>query len=154
MAGRILNRRELRKQADEAEARESQHDPEAADEDDEVDDTDEAGEDEAEGPGADTEDGADDEGPRPAKKPVKAKAPAAKARKPRKPKVAPRMRVRWGVFDGSMKQVAIFDYNQRAAADEKAVELAAKKNTVFFLQMVKDLMPEPASHDAPSPEVK
>ena len=39
MAGRILNRRELRKQADEAEARESPPDSEAADEDDEVEDT-------------------------------------------------------------------------------------------------------------------
>ena len=154
MAGRILNRRELRKQADEAEARESPQDSEAADEDDEVDDTDEAGEDEAEGPGADTEDGADDEAPRPAKKPAKAKAPAAKARKPRRPKVAPRMRARWGVFDASMKQVAIFDYNQRAAADEKAAELAAKKNGTFFLQMVKEPMPEPAPGNAPSPEAR
>ena len=134
MAGRILNRRELRKQADEAEARESTQAPEA---DDEIDDAGDAGV-------------AEDKRSRPAK----AEAPAAKARKPRKPKVAPRMRVRWGVFDGSMKQVAIFDYNQRAAADEKAAELAAKKNSVFFLQMVKDLMPEPASRDAPSPEVK
>ena len=38
MAGRILNRRELRKQADEAEARESPQDSEAADVDDEADD--------------------------------------------------------------------------------------------------------------------
>ena len=151
MAGRILNRRELRKQADEAEARESLQDPEADDEDDEVDDTGDAGGDEDEGPGADTEDGADDEGPRPAKKPVKAKAPAAKARKP---KAAPRMRARGGVFDASMKQVAIFDYNQRAAADEKAAELAAKKNGTFFLQLVKEPMPEPAPGDAPSPEAK
>ena len=151
MAGRILNRRELRKQADEAEARESPQDAEAADEDDEVDDTGDAGGDKDEGPGADTEDGADDEGPRPAKKPVKAKAPAAKARKP---KAAPRMRARWGVFDASMKQVAIFDYNQRAAADEKAAELAAKKNGTFFLQMVKEPMPEPAPEGAPSPERK
>ena len=147
MAGRILNRRELRKQADEAEARESPQDPEAADEDDEVDDTDEAGEDEAEGPGADTEDGADDESPRPAKKAAKAKAPA-KPRKPRKPKAVPRMRARWGVFDASMKQVAIFDYNQRAAADAKVAELAAKKNGTFFLQIVKEPMPEPAPGDA------
>ena len=154
MAGRILNRRELRKQADEAEARESQQDPEAADEDDEVDDTDYAGGAEDEGPGADTEDGADDEAPRPAKKPAKAKAPAAKARKPRKPKVAPRMRVRWGVFDASMKQVAIFDYNQRADADEKAAELAAKKNGTFFLQIVKEPMPEPDAEDAPGPKAK
>ena len=143
MAGRILNRRELRKQADEAEARESQQDPEAVDDDDEVDDTDDAGEDEGVGPGADTDDDLDDESPRPAKKPAKAKAPAAKARKPRKPKVAPRMRARWGVFDASMKQVAIFDYNQRAAADEKVAELAAKKNGTFFLQLVKEPMPEP-----------
>jgi len=142
MAGRILNRRELRKQADEAEARESQQDPEAAEED------------EDEGAGADTEDGADDEAPRPAKKPAKAKAPAAKARKPRKPKAAPRMRARWGVFDSSMRQVAIFDYNQRAAADEKAAELAAKKNGTFFLQLVKEPMPEPALGDAPSPKAK
>jgi hypothetical protein len=132
MAGRILNRRDLRKQADEAEARESPQDSEAAD----------------------TEGGADDESPRPARKPAKAKAPAAKPRKPRKPKVAPRMRARWGVFDGSMKQVAIFDYNQRAAADEKAAELAAKKNGTFFLQLVKEPMPESAPGDAPSPEAK
>ena len=154
MAGRILNRRELRKQADEAEARESQQDPEAADDDDEVDDTDDAGEDEGVGPGADTDDDLDDESPRPAKKPAKAKAPAAKARKPRKPKVAPRMRARWGVFDASMKQVAIFDYNQRAAADEKAAELAAKKKGIFFVQMVKEPMPEPALGGAPSPAAK
>ena len=134
MAGRILNRRELRKQAEEAEARESRQAPEA---DDEIEDAGDAGV-------------AEDKRSRPAK----AEAPAAKARKPRKRKAAPRMRVRWGVFDASMKQVAIFDYNQRAAADEKAAELAAKKNSVFFLQMVKDLMPEPASRDAPSPEVK
>ena len=143
MARRILNRRELRKQADDAEARESAQDSEAADEDDEVEDTDEAKGDEDEEPGADMEDGDDDEAPRLAKKPAKAKAPAAKARKPRKPKAAPRMRARWGVFDSSMKQVAIFDYNQRAAADEKAAELAAKKNGTFFLQIVKEPMPEP-----------
>ena len=154
MAGRILNRRELRKQADEAEARESQQDPEAVDDDDEVDDTDDAGEDEGVGPGADTDDDLDDESPRPAKKPAKAKAPAAKARKPRKPKVAPRMRARWGVFDASMKQVAIFDYNQRAAADEKAAELAAKKNGTFFLQIVKEPMPEPDAEGAPVPKTR
>ena len=154
MAGRILNRRELRKQADEAEARASPQDSEAADEDDAVEDTGDAGGAEDEEPGAETEDGDDDAAPRPAKKPAKAKAPAAKARKPRKPKAAPRMRARWGVFDGSMKQVAIFDYNQRAAADEKAAELAAKKNGTFFLQMVKEPMPELVPGDAPSPEAK
>src|SRR5215469_10753604 len=154
MARRILNRRELRKQADDAEDRESAQDSEAADEDDEVEDTDEAKGDEDEEPGAGMEDGAGDEAPRPAKKPAKAKAPAAKARKPRKPKAVPRMRARWGVFDDSMKQVAIFDYNQRTAADEKAAELTAKRKGSFFLQMVKEPMPEPAPGDAPSQKAK
>jgi hypothetical protein len=154
MAGRILNRRELRKQADEAEARESPQasDDDGDDEDDQVEDTGDGGGDENEGPGAETEGGADDESSRPAKKPAKDKARAAKARKPRKPKTVPRMRARWGIFDDSMKQVAIFDYNQRAAADEKAAELATKKKGSFFLQMVKEPMLEPAPGDAPSPK--
>jgi hypothetical protein len=153
MARRILNRRELRKQADDAEARESTQDSED-DEDDEAEDTDDSGEDEDEESGAETEDGDDDEAPRPAKKPAKAKAPAKKASKPRKAKAAPRMRARWGVFDSSMKQVAIFDYNQRAAADAKAAELAAKKNGTFFLQIVKEPMPEPDAEGAPVPKTR
>jgi hypothetical protein len=151
MAGRILNRRELRKQADEAEARESQPAPE---DDEEVDDAGDGGGDDDEGPGADAEEGADDEGPRPAKKAAKAKAPATKARKPRKPKAPSRVRARWGVFDASMKQVAIFDYNQRTAAEEKVAELAARKKGTFFLQLVKEPMPEAAPEGAPSPGAK
>ena len=108
MAGRILNRRELRKQADQAEQTEAAA-PEGA-------------------PAA--------VGPR-------RKAPAApKARKARPKKAPPRMRVRWGVFDASMKRVAIFDYNQRAAADEKVADLLARKG-IHFLQVVKEPMPEP-----------
>jgi hypothetical protein len=147
MAGRILNRRELRKQADEAEARESQGAREADDEADEPDDELAEGADEGEGAADGADDGGDDEEAKPAKKKAAPKAPP-KARKPRKPKAAPRMRARWGVFDASMKQVAIFDYNQRAAADEKAAELAAKKNGTFFLQIVKEPMPEAAAEGA------
>jgi len=117
MAGRILNRRELRKQADEAEARESQETREGDDEDVEEADAEED-EDAVEG-GAAAEEGDDEEVVKPAKKKAKAKAPP-KPRKPRKPKAAPRMRARWGVFDASMKQVAIFDYNQRVEAEQKA----------------------------------
>jgi hypothetical protein len=74
-----------------------------------------------------------------------------RVRKPRKPKAAPRVRARWGVFDSSMKQVAIFDYKDRAAADAKVSELlASKKAGTFFLQMVKEAMPEGAE---PAPGV-
>jgi hypothetical protein len=78
----------------------------------------------------------------------KAKKPrvraAAKPARPRKPKVPPRMRARWGIFDSGMKQVAIFDYNQRAAAAEKLGDLLARKKGIHFLQIVKEPMPEPA----------
>ena len=112
MAGRVLNRRELRKQAEQAGA---------------------------------VAPGVTPAGVPPGKK-GKAKAPAApRARKPRAPKVPPRLRARWGVFDGGMRQVAIFDYNQRAAADAKVADLTAKKKGTHFLQIVKDPMPGPAA---------
>ena len=117
MAGRILNRRELRDQADEAERREAA-DPVAP-----------AAEEEA----------------APPKKGGKARRPAApRVRKPRAKKAPPRMRARWAVFDGGMKQVAIFDYNQRAAADEKLADLLGRQKGSYFLQIVKEPMPEPA----------
>jgi hypothetical protein len=118
MAGRILNRRELRKQAEQAE---------------------QAGPPAAEGASAPLAT------PPPEKKARKAPAP----RKPRAKKTPPRMRARWGVFDGSMHQVAIFDYNQRAAADTKLADLLAKKKGIHFLQLVKDQMPEPAPAETP-----
>jgi hypothetical protein len=111
MAGRTLNRRELREQADEAERL-----------------------------------GVAGAAPATAEPPTKRKAKAAaapKAKRVRKPKALVRLRARWGVFDGGMKQLAVFDYNQRAAADEKLAGLLATKKGLHFLQLVKEPMPEP-----------
>ena len=119
MAGRILNRRELRKQAEQAEQAEQ---PAAV--------------------AADTTRAT----PPPEMKAKKAPAPR---KKPRAKKPPPRMRARWGIFDGSMHQVAIFDYNQRAAADTKLADLLAKKKGIHFLQIVKDQMPESAPAETP-----
>jgi hypothetical protein len=118
VASRILNRRVLRAQADQAE-------------------------------GSNT--GAVDTAPVavPLKKHAKAKTPPApKVKKTRAKKAPPRLRARWGVFDSGMKQVAIFDYNQRAAADEKLADLLAKKKGIHFLQIVKEPMPEPVPVEA------
>ena len=114
MAGRILNRRELRKQAEQAEA------PEAV-----------------------VPDPASAVAP-PERAAKRQSAAPPRARKPRKPKTPPRMRARWGVFDGGMKEVAIFDYNQRDAAEEKLAALLGKQKGVYFLQIVKQPMPEVA----------
>jgi hypothetical protein len=114
MASRILDRRELRRQAEEAEQ------PEAV---------------------------ASDAAPAAGPPEIKAKKAPAK-RKPRAPKAPPRRRARWGVFDASMKQVAVFDYNQRAAADAKLADLRATKKGIHFLQIVKEPMPEPEPVEA------
>jgi hypothetical protein len=86
----------------------------------------------------------------PAKKAkTKPKGPP-KVKKPRKPKAPTRMRARWGVFDAGMKQVAIFDYNQRGLADIKLADLLEKKKGSHFLQIVKEPMPEPAPVEEPA----
>ncbi len=116
MAGRTLDRRKLRKEAEEVAAT-----------------------------------AAPDTAPAvaPTRKPARAKSPAAaKVKKPRAKKAPPRLRARWGVFDASMKQIAIFDYNQRAAAEEKVADLLAKKRGIHFLQIVKEPMPEPVPAEA------
>jgi hypothetical protein len=78
----------------------------------------------------------------PLKKPRKARTPAVpKVRKPRAKKAPPRMCARWGLFDSAMKQVAIFNFNERAAADEKLAELLTKKNS-YYMQIVKEVMAE------------
>ncbi|MFN4259427.1 MAG: hypothetical protein ACK4RK_09010 [Gemmataceae bacterium] len=114
MVDRILNRRELRKQADQADQADQAAVP-------------------------------NEKTAAPArKKAVKAKAPASpKVRKPRAKKPAPRLRVRWGIFNANVKQVAIFDYNQRLAADAKLADLLAQNKGLFYMQMVKEPIPEP-----------
>jgi hypothetical protein len=129
MAGRILNRRELRKQAD--------------------------GADQLAAEGAAAE-GAATEGATPAtpkvkaKRVAKAKGPTVpKVRKPRAKKAPPRLRARWCVYDGAMKQIAVFDYNQRPAADEKLGELLARKKGAYFIQVVKEPMAEAVPEAVP-----
>jgi hypothetical protein len=144
MAGRILNRRELRRQSD---AAESANLDEVEDESNSAEEVEEAAE---EDEGAVRRSQAeDDEDAPPAKTKAKGKPKAAtKPRKPRKPKAAPRMRARWGVFDASLKQVAVFDYKDRAAADAKVTELLATRKTgTFFVQLIKEPMPQ---DDAPA----
>jgi hypothetical protein len=60
------------------------------------------------------------------------------------------MCARWGVFDGGMKRLAVFDYNQRAAAEAKLANLLGKQKGTYYLQIVKEPMPEPAGTVVPS----
>ncbi len=117
MARRVLNRREMRKAADQAELQPTSNPGEAAT-------------------------------AAPAKKGAKEKAAAApKARKTRKKKEPPRLCARWAVFDAAMKQIAVFDYNQRDEADQKIADLTAKKKAPYFLQLIKEPMATPQAEE-------
>jgi hypothetical protein len=49
----------------------------------------------------------------------------------------------WGrsLLASPLFPLAVFDYNQRAAVDEKVAGLNAGKKGTFFLQIVKDALP-------------
>jgi hypothetical protein len=74
--------------------------------------------------------------------PVKKPKKTTTTRKPRAPKTPPRMQARWGVFDSGLRQVAVFDFNQRDAAEAKVADLVARNKGLHFLQIVKEPIPE------------
>jgi hypothetical protein len=69
------------------------------------------------------------------KKPVK--------RKSRKEPVEVRTKLFWGVFNQSMKRVALFEYNQKGEADKKALALTQAGKQPHFVQKVKEAIQEP-----------
>jgi hypothetical protein len=111
MAGRPLNRRDLRRQAEVVEQVERQQ-------------------------------AAPPEAPAAEAPQKKSRKPPA-TRKPRAVKAPPRMRARWCVFDGAGKPVALFAYNQRAAADAKLAEVRARVKGIHFIRLFKDAFPDP-----------
>lgn len=53
-----------------------------------------------------------------------------------------RMKAFWGVFNQSLKRMAMFEYADRKAADKKAAELTASQKTPHFVQPVKEPVQE------------
>ena len=68
---------------------------------------------------------------------------AAPKRKPRSktPKEV-RLKAFWGVFNQSMKRVALYEYSERKQADKKAQELTASQKSPHFVQPVKEAITE------------
>lgn len=100
MARKVMNRKELRAEADAAEA----------------------------------------QGVTKAKKTAAKKAPAKKATKRKsraKEPVQERMKLLWGVFSQSLKQVAVFEFDQKDEASKKAEELSASGKSPHFVKKVK-----------------
>lgn len=139
---RTQNYRELRADFDEEEVAgdEEEGDEEEGDEEDDDEEEEEAPAD-GEAPAAEEgEEGEDGEEPAPKKKKPKAK-PKPKPKRTRVAKVV-RMRVLWGVFDNSHKQVAAYDYPKKNEAEAHAARLIADKKTTHFVQPIKEPIEE------------
>ncbi len=74
------------------------------------------------------------------KKPAK-KAPAKRKSRAKAAKEV-RLKAFWGVYNQSMKRVALFEYSQRKQAEKKAAELTASAKTPHFIQPVKEVIEE------------
>jgi hypothetical protein len=71
----------------------------------------------------------------------KAAKPAARRSRKKEP-VEVRVKLFWGVFNQSLKRVALYEYSQRKQADKKAQELGQGGKSPHFVQKVKEVIQE------------
>ncbi len=76
------------------------------------------------------------------KKKKKAKKKAVRKSRKKVPKVV-RLKAFWGVFNQSLKRVALFEYHERKAADKKATQLSGSSKSPHFVRPVKEEIEEP-----------
>lgn len=72
----------------------------------------------------------------------KAKKKATKRKSRAKAAAEVRLKAFWGVFNQSLKRVALYEYSQKKEAMKKAEELTAKGKSPHFVQPVKEVIDE------------
>jgi len=77
-----------------------------------------------------------------APKKKKAKKKAAKRKSRAKAAVEVRMKLFWGVFNQSLKRVALYEFNQQRQAQKKAEDLSKSGKSPHFVQKVKEEVKE------------
>lgn len=65
------------------------------------------------------------------------KAPAKRKSRAKSAKVV-RLKAFWGVFNQSLKRIALYEFNQKKEAEKKAKELTASGKSPHFVQPVKE----------------
>ncbi len=75
------------------------------------------------------------------KKVVKKKAPV-KRKTRKKADAVVRMKLLWGVFNQSMKRVALYDFSQKKEAEKRATDLSKSGKSPHFVQKVKEVIEE------------
>ncbi len=68
------------------------------------------------------------------KSPIDKKKPVKRVRAPKEV----RLKAFWGVFNQTMRRVALFEFNERKKADQKAEELTKSGKSPHFVQPVKE----------------
>ena len=65
-----------------------------------------------------------------------------KAAKKRATRAAKEIRLKafWGVFNQSLKRIALFEFNERKLADKKAADLTKNGKSPHFVQPVKEVI--------------
>ena len=53
-----------------------------------------------------------------------------------------RMKLLWGVFNQSMKRVALYDFSQQKEAEKRAIDLSKGGKAPHFVQKVKEVIEE------------
>ncbi|MEX2171934.1 MAG: hypothetical protein WD851_21620 [Pirellulales bacterium] len=76
-----------------------------------------------------------------ADKGVKKKAPVKRKSRAKAAKEV-RLKAFWGVFNQSLKRIALYDYSQKKEAQTKAEELSASGKSPHFIQPVKEVIEE------------
>ena len=77
---------------------------------------------------------------KPAKGEIEAKKKPPKRKSRAKTAKEVRLKAFWGVFNQSMKRVALFEYSQRKQAEKKAAELSTSAKSPHFVQPVKEVI--------------
>lgn len=72
----------------------------------------------------------------------KAAKKKAKRKSRKKADAVVRMKLFWGVFNQSMKRVALYDFSQQKEAEKKAVDLSKGGKSPHFVQKVKEVIEE------------
>jgi hypothetical protein len=70
------------------------------------------------------------------------KKPAVKRKSRAKIAKEVRLKAFWGVFNQSLRRIAMFEYGQRPEAEKKASDLSESQKTPHFVQLVKEVIEE------------
>ncbi|MGI9457063.1 MAG: hypothetical protein ACR2NU_10900 [Aeoliella sp.] len=75
------------------------------------------------------------------KKTAKKKAPAKRKSRAKAAKEI-RLKAYWGVFNQSLRRIALYEFNQKKEAEKKAKELSGTGKSPHFVQPVKEAIEE------------